>query len=82
MELQTIQEKVMSCVSEVLNVPASEIQAETRLIEDLGANSFAIAEIFLALQTEFGITLEENFMLGRSVSVQDMTALMQQKVNG
>lgn len=82
MELQTIQEKVMRCVSEVLNVPASEIQAETRLIEDLGANSFAIAEIFLALQTEFGITLEENFMLGRSVSVQDMTALMQQKVNG
>ena len=82
MELQAIQEKVMRCVSEVLNVPTAEMKAETRLIEDLGANSFAIAEIFLALQTEFSITLEENFMLGRSVSIQDMTELMQQKVNG
>lgn len=81
MDLQAIQEKVMRCVSEVLNVPASKMKAETRLIEDLGANSFAIAEIFLALQTEFGITLEENFMLGRSVSIQDMTSLMQQKLN-
>lgn len=79
MDTKTIQEKVMRCVSEVLNVPVDDMKAETRLIEDLGANSFAIAEIFLALQTEFGITLEENFMLGRSVTIQDMTDLMKQK---
>lgn len=52
-------EKIISLVSEQLSVRASEIDKNTLLIDDLGADSLDIAEIMKRIEQEFGVSFNE-----------------------
>lgn len=58
---------VLQQIKTVLNLGGQEINDDCRLVEDLGANSFELAEIFLSLEEEFNISLGNKFMLGKTI---------------
>ena len=61
---------VLQQIKTVLNLGGQEINDDCRLVEDLGANSFELAEIFLSLEEEFNISLGNKFMLGKTIHVK------------
>lgn len=61
---------VLQQIKTVLNLGGQEINDDCRLVEDLGANSFELAEIFLSLEEEFNISLGDKFMLGKTIYVK------------
>ena len=49
--------KIKYILSEELDIEVSEIKEDSRIQEDLGADSLAIMEIFLALEEAFDIEI-------------------------
>lgn len=76
--------EVKDYLCELLNLESDQVSASDHIIEDLGANSFVIAEIFLFLQERYETSLEQTFMLGKPMSINDiadkvMTAMAERK---
>ena len=53
-------EKLIAMVSEQLGVPAADIKAESRLKEDLQADSASVMMLVMDVETEFGIEVEDD----------------------
>lgn len=68
--MDKIDKFVLEQIKTVLNLGGQEINDDCRLVEDLGANSFELAEIFLSLEEEFNISLGNKFMLGKTIYVK------------
>ena len=56
-------EKVRDMIASQLQVKAETITAESRLVEDLKADSANIMVMILELETEFGIEVEDEVIL-------------------
>ena len=56
-------EKVRGMIAEQLQVDASTITENSRLVEDLRADSANIMVMILELETEFGIEVEDEVIL-------------------
>lgn len=54
-----ILEKLKEIVSEQLEIDAESITADTRLNEDLNADSLDVVEILMALEDEFGVEIPD-----------------------
>ncbi len=54
-----IMEKVVSKLSEYLQIDKSMISAETDIQRDLGADSLMIVELLFALESEYDITIPD-----------------------
>ena len=54
-----ILEKIKEIIAEELNVDAAEITMETRLAEDLGADSLDAVELIMAIEDEFGVEVDD-----------------------
>lgn len=76
-----IQNEVIDCISGLLDIVPDKITLEDDIVEDLGANSFVIAEIFLCMENKYNIKLEEEFILGKSVHVQNIIDLVIKNTN-
>ena len=53
-------EKVAAIIAKELNAEVSQITMETRLVEDLGADSLDAVEIMFALEEEFGLEIDDD----------------------
>ncbi|MBQ7880113.1 MAG: acyl carrier protein [Clostridia bacterium] len=53
-------EKVQAMLAEALNLPAEKITAESKILEDLGADSLDVVELLSRLEDEFGITIPDD----------------------
>ena len=53
-------EKVKKIVAETLNVEEDKINLETSLVEDLGADSLDAVELIMALESEFGLEIDDD----------------------
>ena len=53
-------EKIQEIISSVLNIDADEITADTKFIDDLGADSLDIMQVIMALEEEFEIEISED----------------------
>jgi len=53
-------EKLIAMVSEQLGVAAADVKAESRLKEDLQADSASIMMLVMDVETEFGIEVEDD----------------------
>ena len=53
-------EKVAKIIAEELNADAQNLSMETRLVEDLGADSLDAVEIMFALEEEFGLEIDDD----------------------
>ncbi|MBQ7867679.1 MAG: acyl carrier protein [Clostridia bacterium] len=56
-------EKVRGMIAEQLQVDASTITENSRLVEDLRADSANVMVMILELETEFGIEVEDEVIL-------------------
>ena len=59
MERAEITEKVIACVKDSLGLADDVELTEATTLKDLGADSFDQLEIMVALEEEFGISLED-----------------------
>lgn len=59
-------EKFKECAVEVLQVPADKITRDARFSEDLDADSLDLVELVMALEEQFGITVDESELEGVS----------------
>lgn len=48
-------ERLISAIAEVLDLDESKINADSKFVEDLGADSLDILEIIMGIEEEFGI---------------------------
>lgn len=71
-------EKVKDLLALQLNVPKDKIQNDSKLIEDLGADSLDMIEMVMTLEDEFGISIsdEESSALK---TVQDIASYIDSK---
>jgi len=53
-------QKLVAMVAEQLGVAAAEVKAESRLKEDLGADSASIMMLVMDVESEFGIEVEDD----------------------
>ena len=56
-------EKVRDMIAEQLQVPAQRITPQSRLVEDLKADSANVMVMILELESEFGIEVEDEVIL-------------------
>ncbi len=57
-------DKVRDMIAEQLQVDAGSIKPESRLVEDLKADSANVMVMILELESEFGIEVEDDVILG------------------
>ncbi len=57
-------ERIKSIISDELNIDESKITLEANLKEDLGADSLDAVEVIMALEEEFGVTIDDETAQG------------------
>ena len=68
-------DKIREIVARVLNLDVEDVTPEKAFGEDLDADSLDIAEIVIAIEDEFGITVPDD-ALEKVVTVQDACDLL------
>ena len=71
-------DKVKQLLSEQLNVPAEKILAESRVIEDLGADSLDVVEMLMTLEDNFNVTVTDDESINLK-TVGDIVKLIDSK---
>lgn len=54
-----MQEKIIALIAEKLNKKIDSISLNSRLVEDLGADSLDVVEMIMAFEDEFGVSLPD-----------------------
>ena len=54
-----MEQKIVELIAEKLCKKAEQITAESRLVEDLGADSLDVVELIMAFEDEFGVSLPD-----------------------
>ena len=69
-------ERFTKCAVEVLSVDAGQVTREASFADDLDADSLDLVELIMALEEEFGVTVEEEELEGITtiVSAYDLIA--------
>ena len=72
-------EKLVAMVAEQLGVAVAEVKAESRLKEDLGADSASIMMLVMDVESEFGIEVEDD-AIEKVKTVADMAKYIEEKM--
>jgi acyl carrier protein len=75
-----VEQGIITGLAEVLKRQPSQIQKESRLIEDLMLDSLDILDLVFKLEEDFNIEIPETEL--RFVTVQDVIAYVQEKTKG
>ena len=57
--VEEVKDKVISIVSEQLNIPKEDIKLESAFIADLKADSLDLVELVMEFEDEFGVQIPE-----------------------
>lgn len=71
-------EELKGKIAETLNIDAEKITEDSRLIEDLKADSMDVATLLIELEGEYGIEIEEDD-LDSLKTVKDVVAYIEAK---
>ena len=72
-------EQIKKALAEQLGVDASKITLDSRIVEDLGADSLDVVELLMNLEEEYNITVSEEEATKIS-TVGDFVALVEGKL--
>ena len=76
---QEIQERVIQIISDKLALDPDQITPDSRFNEDLGADSLDVVELLMALEDEFGLTIDEE-EAENIVTVRDVVRYIQENL--
>lgn len=66
-----MEQKIIQILSEVSGVPEAEIKPDSRLTDELGLTSFDLADIVVAIEDEYGLSIADE-LLPQLVTVGDI----------
>ena len=72
-------DKVKAMIGEQLGVAEADVKPESRLKEDLKADSASIMMLVMDVETEFGIEVEDD-AIEKVKTVSDMVAYIEEKM--
>lgn len=72
-------EKLMAMVAEQMGVDAAQVTPESRLKEDLQADSASVMMLVMDVETEFGIEVEDD-AIEKVKTVGDMAKYIEEKM--
>jgi acyl carrier protein len=76
----SVKERIITGLAKVLNKQRSQIQMESRLIEDLEVDSLDALDLIFKLEEEFDIEIPQGEL--PFVTVQDVITYVQEKTKG
>ena len=71
-------EKIKGIVAEILDLEVSEINEDSKIIDDLGADSIAVMEIVMELEEEYDVEVPTEDIL-TLLTVADIIAYVEAK---
>ena len=71
-------EKVKKILADQLNVKADKIKQESKIVEDLGADSLDVVELLMSMEDQFGISVSDEEAV-KLKTVGDIVALLEKK---
>lgn len=74
-------DKIKKIISEQLDVEPEKVTPETRLMDDLKADSMDLVEMVMAFEEEFGISIPDEDA-EKLVKVQDVLTYLETKLEG
>lgn len=75
-------EQMKQIICEVMNVEGDDITMNTRFVDDLGADSLDVMQIFLGIEETFGIEIDADSAEGITTvadAVEKITKLLESK---
>ena len=73
-------EKIKSILSEQLNVKADKIKLESKIVEDLGADSLDVVELLMTMEDDFGVAVSDEEAVNLK-TVGDIVKMLEGKEN-
>lgn len=70
-------EKLQEIIADQLDIDASEIDYESNLIDDLGADSLDIVDLLMSVEDEFGIEVSDE-ALENIKTIEDMVKYIEE----
>lgn len=74
-------DKIKELLAEQLNIPADKITMESRVIEDLGADSLDVVEMLMTLEDNFNVTVSDEESVNLK-TIGDIVKLIDSKSKG
>ena len=71
-------DKIKNLIAEQLYIDASEINEESKFVDDLGADSLDIVQMLIAMEKEFGVSFEDE-EITEIKTVRDAVSLIEKK---
>lgn len=71
-------DKIKNIIAEQLYIDASEINEESKFVDDLGADSLDIVQMLIAMEKEFGVSFEDE-EIAEIKTVRDAVSLIEKK---
>ena len=63
-------DEIAKILSEQLGIPQSKVTLESRIVEDLGADSLEVVDMLMAIEENFGITVSDEEALSLQPEIQ------------
>ena len=77
-----ILDEIRSMIADQLGMDVEDITAETRIIDDLGADSLDTVELTMALEEKYDLETIDEDELSKFVTVGDIAEFVASKVEG
>jgi acyl carrier protein len=78
--MDEVESKIIEIIAESLRVEKSKITPQSRLVEDLGADSLDQVEIVMAIDAAFGIDTSDE-EASKIITISDAVAFVKQKTS-
>lgn len=72
-------EKVKAILAEQLNVKADKIKPESKIVEDLGADSLDVVEMLMSVEDKFDVSVSDEEAVNLK-TVDDIVKLLETKI--
>lgn len=76
-----LQDKIIKMIASKLSKKVEDVKLESRLVEDLGADSLDIVELLMMLEDEYGITIPDQDAMKLSTIGDIVTFMQNQKLS-